>query len=82
MILEHPDVIEIAVVGVDDLKWGERVCLIGAFSREITVDQLRDWAKEKMAEYKIPSKIVRVPKLSRNQMGKINKKQLKETLKL
>ena len=80
ILLEHEDIKECAVVGVSDEKWGEKVCMIAAFNGKssLSVDQLRSWAKPKMASYKIPSTIIKVTALPRNQMGKINKKQLKK----
>lgn len=80
VLLEHDSIKEAAVIGIPDDTWGERVCLIGAFTREISVENLRHWAKDKMASYKVPSKIITVPELPKNQMGKVNKKQLKALL--
>ena len=79
ILLEHENIKECAVVGVPDEKWGEVVCMIAAFSDGsfVSVDQLKTWAKPKMASYKIPSMIIEVEALLRNQMGKIDKKQLK-----
>ena len=79
ILLEHENIKECAVVGVPDEKWGEVVCMIAAFNNgsSLSVDQLKTWAKPKMASYKIPSTIIEVEALPRNQMGKINKKQLK-----
>ena len=80
ILLEHENINECAAVGISDEKWGERVCLIAQFNdgSSLSVGQLKDWAKSKMAHYKIPTKIIKVNALPKNQMGKINKKQLKE----
>ena len=80
VLLEHDSIKEAAVIGIPDDTWGERVCLIAAFDEELTVDNLRKWAKDKMASYKIPSKVITVDELPKNQMGKVNKKQLKADL--
>ena len=79
-MLEHENINECAVVGISDENWGERVCLIAQFNdgSSLSVGQLKDWAKSKMAHYKIPTKIIKVNALPKNQMGKINKKQLKK----
>lgn len=79
ILLEHANIEECAVVGVSDEKWGEIVCMIAAFNNgsSLSVDELKIWAKPKMASYKIPSTIIEVEALPRNQIGKINKKQLK-----
>merc|ERR1712129_122627 len=73
VLLEHASIKEAAVVGIEDETWGERVCLIGAFHHPLTVDELRQWASDKLASYKIPTKIIVVDnELPKNQMGKVN----------
>merc|ERR1712176_1502799 len=50
VLLEHEQIKECAVVGASDEKWGERVCLIAAFKGQtLSVDELKTWAKPKMA---------------------------------
>jgi len=81
VLLEHASIKEAAIVGIEDETWGERVCLIGAFHYPLTVDELRHWASDKLASYKIPTKIIAVDnELPKNQMGKVNKKELKRVL--
>ena len=76
----HPDIQECAVVGVTDLEWGERVCaaLVLPPQRELTLESLRSWAKEQLAVYKIPTRILIVDELPRNAMGKVTKPQVVE----
>lgn len=71
----HPDIQECAVVGVADTEWGERVCaaLVLQPQRQLTLESLRSWAKELLAVYKVPSKILLVEELPRNAMGKVTK---------
>lgn len=75
---EHPDVAECAVVGVADPEWGERVCaaVVARPSCAIVADALRDWARERLASYKVPSRVVVVAELPRNAMGKVTKQQV------
>ena len=72
---EHPDVAECAVVGIADATWGERVCaaLVLKTGRQLTLDSLRTWAKERLAAYKVPTKILALDALPRNAMGKVTK---------
>lgn len=71
----HPEIKDCAVVGVKDEHWGERVCvaIIAIKDDKLTLDNLRQWAKEKLAVYKIPSKMLMVDDFPRNAMGKVMK---------
>ncbi len=71
----HPDIQECAVVGVADPEWGERVCaaLVLAPDRHLTLDTFRAWAKEHLATYKVPTRILTLAELPRNAMGKVTK---------
>jgi malonyl-CoA/methylmalonyl-CoA synthetase len=71
----HPEVQECAVVGVGDPEWGERVCaaLVLKSEHHLTLEDFRIWAKEHLAVYKVPTRILMVPELPRNAMGKVTK---------
>lgn len=75
VLTTHPDIQEGAVVGVADPEWGERVCaaLVLQPQRQLTLESFRSWAKEQLAVYKIPTKILIVEELPRNAMGKVTK---------
>ncbi|MBW4479425.1 MAG: acyl-CoA synthetase [Tolypothrix brevis GSE-NOS-MK-07-07A] len=75
VLRSHPDIQECAVVGVADLEWGERVCaaLVLQPQRELTLESFRIWAKEQLAVYKIPTRILTLEELPRNAMGKVTK---------
>lgn len=67
----HPDIRECAVVGVPDAEWGERVCAALVLKEhDLTLESLREWAKERLAPYKIPKDIVIVKELPHNALGK------------
>jgi malonyl-CoA/methylmalonyl-CoA synthetase len=72
---EHPAVAECAVVGVPDPEWGERVAAAIVLNDGGTIDlpSLRTWAKELLAAYKVPSRLLVLDTLPRNAMGKIMK---------
>ncbi|MEB3278596.1 MAG: acyl-CoA synthetase [Lyngbya sp.] len=71
----HLDILDCAVVGVEDAEWGERVCaaLVLKSGTNLTLETLRSWAKEQLATYKVPTKIMAVEELPRNAMGKVTK---------
>ena len=71
----HSNILDCAVVGVEDAEWGERVCaaLVLKSGSDLSLETLRSWAKERLATYKVPSKIMVVEELPRNAMGKVTK---------
>jgi malonyl-CoA/methylmalonyl-CoA synthetase len=71
----HPLIEECAVVGLEDEEWGQRVCaaLILKRGATLTTDQLRAWAKERMAACKAPTRTTVLAELPRNAVGKVNK---------
>jgi malonyl-CoA/methylmalonyl-CoA synthetase len=73
VLAEHPAVDECAVVGAPDPEWGEAVCVALVSSRDVARDELRHWAAERLARYKVPSRVLRVAELPKNAMGKVNK---------
>jgi malonyl-CoA/methylmalonyl-CoA synthetase len=75
VLREHPNVAECAVVGIPDATWGERVCaaLVLKTGSDLTLESLRTWAKERLAAYKVPTKILTLDALPRNAMGKVTK---------
>ena len=78
VLREHPDIAECAVVAMEDLEWGERVCAALVLARDgaLTLEQLRDWSRERLAPYKMPSRMIEVGELPRNAMGKVVKPDL------
>jgi malonyl-CoA/methylmalonyl-CoA synthetase len=80
LLREHPAVGEVAVVGVPDEVWGDRVvaCVVPRAGQEAqcTEDALRAFAKERVAAYKVPKQVVLLPELPRNAMGKVVKPEL------
>jgi malonyl-CoA/methylmalonyl-CoA synthetase len=71
----HPAIAECAVVGVPDAEWGERVAaaLVLKAGEAIDLPSLRAWAKEFLAPYKVPSRLLVLDALPRNAMGKVTK---------
>jgi malonyl-CoA/methylmalonyl-CoA synthetase len=70
---EHPAVRECAVVGVADPEWGERVAaaLVLKEGGSLTLAELRAWARERLAVYKVPTRLQLTDSLPRNAMGKV-----------
>jgi len=84
VLSRHPSVAEVAVVGLPDRVWGERVaavvrCAAGADAAAVP-GQLRDLAASALASYKRPRDIVLVDDFPRTPLGKIRKTALAAAL--
>ena len=74
VLLEHPGVDEIAVFGVDDGQWGQRVC--AAVVGTAKPQALLDWARPRLAPYQRPKQIFALEQLPRTASGKIKRNSL------
>jgi malonyl-CoA/methylmalonyl-CoA synthetase len=79
VLSEYPDLSEIAVVGIVDSEWGERVAAaIVTTGNSFSEEKIKSWAKDRLAGYKIPTRWLSVRELPRNSMGKILKPKVRE----
>jgi malonyl-CoA/methylmalonyl-CoA synthetase len=80
IVRAHPAVQECAVVGLPDPEWGERVsaCVVLTPGQTLTLEDLRSWARNQLAVYKIPHTLRIVDDLPRNAMGKVQKPKVAE----
>jgi long-chain acyl-CoA synthetase len=78
VLYEHPAVQEAAVIGVEDEKMGEEVgaAVVLKKGEEVSEDELRDYVKEQVANYKYPRKIWFEDELPKGPTGKILKKEI------
>ncbi|MDK1360701.1 long-chain fatty acid--CoA ligase [Arthrobacter sp. zg-Y1219] len=87
VLYEHPAVAEAAVIGVaDDLQGQEIVAVVGlkedmqpadAAAREALLGEIRDFAKERLAAYKYPRRILLTDALPKGPTGKILKREIR-----
>ncbi|HEY0519089.1 MAG TPA: AMP-binding protein [Ilumatobacteraceae bacterium] len=79
-IFSHPDVAEVAVIGVPDAKWGEMVMalVVTADGSSLTSDDLIAYTRTKLAGYKCPKAIEFRDVLARTATGKLQKFKLRE----
>lgn len=78
VLLTHPDISGVAMAGVPDPVWGERVVatLVPRNGASLDTKALRAWGKERLATYKVPQEAIILRELPRNAMGKVSKPDL------
>jgi fatty-acyl-CoA synthase len=81
VLILHPDVEEVAVIGMPDAKWGETpmACVVSS-NPELTLEDLNDFSEDKLAVFKRPRKLERVAALPRGMSGKVLKRELREEI--
>lgn len=79
IMLRHPDISLVAVVGMDDEKLGEEVKAFVVRKKDSSVSEesIKQWTKERIASYKYPRSIEFVDELPMSASGKILKKELR-----
>jgi len=78
-IFSHPDVNEVAVIGIPDEKWGETIkaLVVKAPGSALTESELIDYVKSRLARYKAPSSVEFRDELARTATGKLQKFKLR-----
>lgn len=78
LLAGRQDVLEAAVIGVDDAEFGQRLKAFVVLQSGARADegQLKDYVKEHLARYKVPREVVFLDALPRNTTGKVLKRKL------
>jgi fatty-acyl-CoA synthase len=77
LIADHENVEEVAVIGVDDEEWGQRLkAFVVTSGGEVTEDELKKLVKSNLSSYKVPREVEFLDSLPRNATGKILKREL------
>ncbi len=81
-LYHHPGVAEVGVVGQPDPLYGEQVVAFAVLKEgsALTAEELRDYAREHLADYKVPERILFVDMLPKGPTGKVDRRTLKESL--
>ena len=78
VLVQHPGVTDVAVIGIPDDRWGETVHAVVVAAPGFAPDDLISWARERLAGFKCPTGITVVAELPRNATGKVLRAVLRE----
>lgn len=81
VLAAHPSVADLAVVAIPDPRWDEVGCAVAVLRNgtSLTLPELNDFGREKLAKFKLPKRLVIVDQLPRNVTGKINRSAVRES---
>jgi acyl-CoA synthetase (AMP-forming)/AMP-acid ligase II len=78
LLMGHADVADVAVFGVEDEKFGQRLKAVIVKKGDLTEKQVQDYVKKNLAGYKSPRDVVFVDELPRTSTGKVLKRELQD----
>jgi fatty-acyl-CoA synthase len=80
VLYEHASVLEAAVVGRPDARWGEVpvAYVVVSPAATTTTEELRDHCRAQLARFKVPKAVILIDALPRNPSGKVLKRELRE----
>ncbi len=79
-LMSNPHILDAAVIGIPDKKWGEstKAFIVLDSENALSEDQIISYAKEKIASYKCPKTINFIDELPRNPSGKVLRRELRD----
>lgn len=80
VLVRHPDILEVAVIGLPDERWGERLLTVAVprEGRSLCAADITAFCEGKIASFKIPKELALVDELPRNANGKVLKTELRK----
>jgi acyl-CoA synthetase (AMP-forming)/AMP-acid ligase II len=80
LLADHEGIDEAAVIGVEDVEFGQRLKAFVVLRSGFSLDEeaVKEYVKHNLARYKVPREVVLVRELPRNATGKVLKRELRE----
>lgn len=83
LLLQMPNLTEVAIVGLPDLLWGQRIVAVIPLSNthhKVNIDDIKSFLTGKVAQFKIPKELIRSAAIPRTSSGKIKRFKLVEMI--
>ena len=79
ILVKHPDVRQVAVIGISDHEFGQRLkaFIVAKHESKLMETEVKNWLETRVARFQMPAKIEFLDELPTTAIGKINKKVLK-----
>lgn len=79
-VLGHEMIDDVAVMGLSDPVWGQRIFALIVLksnrNKVFNLEEFKNWCKTKLPKHSVPTLVKVIDKMTRNQLGKVNKKEL------
>jgi malonyl-CoA/methylmalonyl-CoA synthetase len=80
-LLGHPKIDDVAIMGLSDPIWGQRIFALIVLKdnlgpQSFKLEEFKEWCKTRLPNYSVPKLVKIIEKMPRNQLGKVNKKEL------
>jgi acyl-CoA synthetase (AMP-forming)/AMP-acid ligase II len=83
IVLSHPKVADVGVIGIPSAKWGESpMAVVVRNDESLTAEEVMEWCKGKLAPFKLVKTVAFVTEIPRNPSGKILKRMLRDEFKV
>jgi acyl-CoA synthetase (AMP-forming)/AMP-acid ligase II len=77
VLARHPAVVEVAVFGIPHERWGEQVAAAVVARADLSLDELREFARAQLAPFKLPRELLILARLPRTSAGKVQRAELR-----
>lgn len=78
VLVTHPDIADVVVMGVDDQQWGQSLAawIVPRAGIEVEASDVIEYAKSRVARFAVPSRVAIMDELPRNPTGKVMRREL------